>query len=490
MKVLFLNPPFHLRFSREQRSPAVTKSNTFYYPKWLATAAGVAIKSGHAVDLIDAPASGVNRQYIVDRVLAKEYEAIVCTTSTPSIKNDLEAAQAMKQASPKVRICMVGPHVSVFAKSLMEENDCIDCIAVREYEYTVKEWLEALKCNAGLENVNGLVWRRNGKEVVQNAPRNPVENLDELPFVSETYKRFLKIEDYFYAHSLYPIIAIDSSRGCPFKCTFCVYPQTFSGHSMRYRSESNVADEMEYIAREFPQVKSVMFEDDSFIISRKRTKALADEFIRRGNKIRFDCNCRADIGGDVELMKSLSAAGARLFCVGFESGDQTILEGMKKSLKLEKVGDFMRACKSAGIMVHGCFMVGNPNETMKSMRHTLEYAKSIGVDTAQFFPIMVYPGTVAYDEAQKAGHLKTDNFSKWVTEAGLHNCVVELPGLSSQEMVAFCDLARREFYLRPEYLFYKFRQSITDFGEFKRNLKGFKKLSRHLARSVFKTKEA
>lgn len=490
MKVLFLNPPFHPRFSRESRSPAVAKSDTLYYPKWLSYATGVALQNGHEADLVDAPAWEVNTRYIIDRIRQKGIEAVVCDTSTPSIVNDLRVVQELRQQLPALPVCMVGRHVSVLAEQTLRSAPYLDYVAVREYEYTVRDWLAALASGASMENVDGLVWRNRRGEIVRNKPRASIENLDELPFVTEVYKRYLRIEDYFYGHSLHPLVVFDTSRGCPFQCSFCVYPQTFSGHIMRYRSVANVADEFDFVARELPQVRTVMLEDDTFIINRHRTLDLANELIRRGNRIPFDSNCRADIGGDVELLKTLHQAGARLFCVGFESGDDTVLKHMKKSLKLSKADAFVDACRQAGIMVHGCFMVGNLNETHETMEQTLTLAKRLNPDTAQFFPIMVYPGTSAYDEAKQKGYIASEDYSKWLTEEGLHNSVVNLPGVTHQELVEFCDRARREFYLRPGYLFYKLGQSFRDFGELKRNLKGFAKLSRYLVRGSFPKSEA
>ena len=490
MKVLFLNPPFHPRFSRESRSPAVAKSDTLYYPKWLSYAAGVALQNGHDVDLVDAPAWEVNTQYVIDRIAQKGIQAVVCDTSTPSIVNDLRVVQTIRQQYPKMPVCMVGRHVSVLAEETLRSAPSLDYVAVREYEYTVRDWLAALASGASMEAVDGLVWRNRRGEIVRNKPRAAIENLDELPFVTEVYKRYLRVEDYFYGHSLHPLVVFDTSRGCPFQCSFCVYPQTFSGHTMRYRSVGNVADEFDFVARELPQIKTIMLEDDTFIINKHRTLELANELIRRGNKIPFDSNCRADIGGDVEFMKTLHQAGARLFCVGFESGDDAVLKHMKKSLKLSKADVFVEACRKAGIMVHGCFMVGNLNETRKTMEETLALAKHLNPDTAQFFPIMVYPGTSAYNEAKKKGYIASEDFSNWLTEEGLHNSVVNLPGVTHQELVEFCDRARREFYLRPSYLLYKLRQSLTDYREFKRNLKGFAKLSRYLLRGSFPKPEA
>src|SRR5262245_16781237 len=111
MHVLFLNPPFHARFSREQRSPDVTKSGTLYYPKWLASAAGVAMKAGHEVDLVDAPAAEISIDDVIDRLEAKNIDAVVCDTSTPSIMNDIKVVEAIRDARPKTQILLVGRHV-------------------------------------------------------------------------------------------------------------------------------------------------------------------------------------------------------------------------------------------------------------------------------------------------------------------------------------------------------------------------------------------
>lgn len=490
MHVLFLNPPFHPRFSREQRSPAVTKSGTLYYPKWLATAAGVAIKNGHRVDLLDSPAAGYSVQAVTDRIAAKNIEAVVCDTSTPSILNDVSVIESLVAAKPSLQVLMVGRHVSSLPSQTLDMSPALEAVALREYEYTVRDWLEAKACGADLSTVDGLVWRqRKSGEIVINRPRPAIENLDEIPFVTEVYKRFLHTRDYFYGHSLWPLVVFDTSRGCPYHCSFCVYPQTFSGHKMRYRSVSNVADEFEFVAREMPEIKTVMLEDDTFIISKPRTMELANELIRRGNKLPFDSNCRADIGAEGDLLATLNRAGARLFCVGFESGDVEVIHGMKKNnddRRDAKYHDeafrFIQRCREAGIMVHGCFMVGNLNETPASMEKTLAFAKKLRPDTAQFFPIMVYPGTVAYEEAKSRGYIQSEDWSAWLTKDGLHNSIVTLPNITHEQLVSFCDRARRSFYLSPPYLTYKLRQSLKDRRELQRNLKGFIKLSKYLLR--------
>lgn len=490
MHVLFLNPPFHPRYSREQRSPAVTKSGTLYYPKWLAHAAGVAIKCGHAVDLVDAPAAGYSVREIIDRIEAKNIEAVICDTSTPSILNDVDVVNSLVAAKPSLHVLLVGRHVSSLPRETLAMSDSVEAVAIREYEFTVRDWLEAKDCGADLSAVDGLAWRKSGTgEIVVNQQREAIKNLDELPFVSEVYKRFLHTPDYFYGHSLWPLVVFDTSRGCPYHCSFCVYPQTFSGHTMRYRSVSNVADEFEFVSREMPEIKTVMLEDDTFIISKPRTMQLAHELIRRGNKLPFDANCRADIGAESELLSTLHKAGARLFCVGFESGDVDVINGMKKNNDdrrdakyHEEAYRFVRLCQQSGIMVHGCFMVGNLNETPASMEKTLTFAKRLQPDTAQFFPIMVYPGTTAYEEAKRRNYIQIENWNEWLTKDGLHNSVVNLPHITHEQLVSFCDRARRSFYLSTSYLFYKLKQSLRDPRELQRNVKGFVTLSKYLLR--------
>jgi radical SAM superfamily enzyme YgiQ (UPF0313 family) len=193
------------------------------------------------------------------------------------------------------------------------------------------------------------------------------------------------------------------------------------------------------------------------------------------------------VGVDIGFLKLLKKAGARLFCVGFESGDDSVLSHMKKNLDLSTAEKFMKNCRKAGIMVHGCFMVGNLNETRQTLQKTLDLALKLKPDTAQFFPIMVYPGTVAYEEAKEKGYLETEDFSKWLTSEGLHNSVINLPNISHRELVEFCDYARRKYYLNPSYLLYKGLQSIRNPKEIKRNFMGFARLASYLLAGSFKS---
>lgn len=462
MNILMLNPPFLHHFSREQRSPAVTKSGTFYYPMWLCYSAGVLEDNGHDVILIDAPADDSDNMGIMPRIKEFSPELIVVDTSTPTIYNDIDVAVSLKKIIPSSFVVLVGPHVSALPEESLRIDENIDAVARREYDYTIRDLAYALENHKDLNSVLGLSFRADGK-IIHNPDRPLPENLDEIPFVARAYKRHLDIRDYFYGHSRYPIVTIVMGRGCPYRCVYCVYPQTFGGKKYRYRSARNVVDEMEFIIREFPDVKEIMFEDDTLTANKRKCRELCEEIIRRKLKILWSANSRADV--DTDTLRIMKTAGCRLLCVGIESGVQNVLDQMKKNLKVDRIREFMRNAKKAGILVHGCFLLGTPGETRETLRITLDFAKELGPDTAQFFPIMVYPGTEAYDWAEQNGYLSTTDFSKWLTPDGLHYCVVSRPGLTNTELVNFCDNARREFYLRPAYIVYRIKRLFLHPGE-------------------------
>ncbi len=477
MKVLALNPPFLKKFSRPQRSPAVTKSGTLYFPMWLSYAAGVLEKDGHEVDLIDAPADGYDLEYVMQRSKKLSPDLMIIETSTPSIYNDVAVAGRLKDLFPSSFIILVGTHVSALPDETLSIDERVDAVAHREYDYTLRGLARTLAKKGDLREVLGISFREDGK-IIENEKRPLIEDLDELPFVSSVYKRFLKIENYFNPNALYPMVTITSSRGCPFKCTFCVYPQTLMGRGFRLRSVENVVDEVEYITKNFPQAKAIFFEDDTLTINKKRCVELAESIIKRGIKISWTANAR--VGLDYETMRIMKEAGCRSFCVGFESGSQTILDNMKKSSKIDLMFEFMKNAKKAGILIHGCFMAGLPGETKDTMKQTLDLAKKLNPDTVQFYPVMVYPGTEAYDWYKSKGLLVTDEFSKWITPGGLHNTVVKTEELSPEELVMFCDNARREFYLRPAYLSYKIGQMFFHPREIRRTVKSARTFFKYL----------
>ncbi len=477
MKILMLNPPFLPKFSRFSRSPAVTKSGTIYYPIWHAYATGLLEKHGHDVKLIDAPADGLSRGDCFKIAHGFKPNMVVVYTSTPSIFNDIEVAAVIKDILPDSFIVLTGPHVSALPEESLKIDYRVDAIARREYDLTLVDLAATLPDRTKLNNILGITYRQNG-EIFSTPDRDFIENLDALPFVSEVYKKHLKIENYFYAHCRYPVVSIFTSRGCYGRCNYCVYPEQMFGRKQRQRSPENIVEEFEYIEKELSQVKEVLIDDDTFSFNQEHTIHFCELMIKKGIRLPWTVECRATLRYDT--MKIMKKAGCRLIVVGFESADDNVLKNMKKGLTFERMKEFVRDAKKAGIMIHSCFMAGNVGETKDTLMKSLKFAKEINADTCQFFPLMVYPGTEAYDWAKSNGYLTTTDYKKWLTEDGLHNCVVSTPELSAEDLVNFCDYARRSYYLSPKYLSYKILKIVRQPEELKKTLKSAKTFFRYL----------
>jgi radical SAM superfamily enzyme YgiQ (UPF0313 family) len=477
MKILALNPPFLKGFSRESRSPAVAKSGTFYYPMWLAYSVGYLEKSGHEVLFLDAPGAQLNLDQVLEKTLAFGPDLAIIDTSTPSIYSDIETAVALKKAVPGLFTVLVGVHVSALPAETLGLSERLDAVAFGEYDETLLDLAEKLsegRFDERLRSIKGLAFRSSSGAVVKNAPRPFITDLDAFPLVSGVYKKHLDISPYFYGHSLYPLVVIMTGRGCPFRCTYCVVPQVLQGHTYRKRSIASIGEEFRYIRDNFPEVKEIMIEDDTLTADKNRCRELSRELIDNHlTSIPWSANSRADV--DYETMVLMKKAGCRLFCVGFESGEQAVLDSIQKGTNIETIRHFVKDAKRAGIMIHGCFMVGNRGETPATLEKTLRFAKELNPDTAQFYPIMVYPGTSDFAYFKGKGWIVSNNFREWITPEGLHSSTVSNPDLPYEALVAFCDRARREFYLRPRYLFFKALQGLRHPYEAQRNLKAFSK---------------
>jgi radical SAM superfamily enzyme YgiQ (UPF0313 family) len=477
MEILLLNPPFLPRYSREQRSPAVTKSGTLYYPMWLSYATALLDEKGFDCVLIDAVVKSGETK--LERYIRKgDPKLIVLDTSTPSISNDLIWAVHLKERFPSAFILLVGPHVSVLGEEIMSEIPYIDGVARGEYEFIVVEVAERLRDgNNNMKGIEGIICRDNGN-IVNGRKRHLLRDLDKIPYVSKAYLKHLNHTDYFYSHSRYPIVITLSARGCPYGCIYCLYPQTFSGQVYRPRSIDAVVSELEFIQKGFKPLREVMFEDDSFVVDEERTFLLAEAIINSRFRLPFSCNARPDVS--YKTLKVLKKAGLRLMCVGFESGNQKILNSINKKTDISTIERFVRDARRVGIMIHGCFMVGSPDDDVKMIKETYRFAERLNTDTAQFFPVMVYPGTSIYRQMKKLGYIDADNFRDWLTPDGLHNCVLSNPHLKGLELVKFCNEARKHYYLRPLYIVRKIIQSYVNSQEAIRNIKAAGNLLRHL----------
>ncbi len=480
MKLCFINPPFKAeygKFSRESRSPSIGHSGVLYYPLWLVYAAAVAEENGFSVAFIDAPAKQMD---VTGAMLRVEKEAsdtslFVLDTSTPSIYSDAAFGARLKKKYPASKVMLVGTHPSAMDVETLSINMEIDYIARHEYDYIVLETAKALRDGTDISAVCGLTYRDSRGKILRNPDAGYIEELDRIPMAAPFIKKYLDVMDYVFPAASYPAIQIFTGRGCPAHCNYCVYPQTLHGHKYRLRSPENVVAEFQYIAENFPMVHEVVIEDDTFTANKKRVIEICKRLVEAGlhKRLKWLCNARVNI--DLETMQAMKKAGCHLIIPGFESYNEQILINIKKGSNLELIDNYVKNAKKASLMVHACYMVGNMGETRETMETTLAAAMRFKTDTAQFFPLVPYPGTEAYGWAKSNGYI-IGGYEDYLQEDGTLNCVLNTPELSAQELVEFCAYARRKYYIRPWYIMHRIWKGIQDFEDLKRSLKAFWRL--------------
>ncbi|PIE67503.1 MAG: B12-binding domain-containing radical SAM protein [Deltaproteobacteria bacterium] len=467
-KVLVINEPFVKDFCRTQRWAARTRGRALRAPDWLAYTTAVLEKEGVDVELYDFPAKDWGKDKLRVLVREKAPTLVVLDSTTPSIYSDIECAQICKEASPGVKIIMVGPHVTVCdGQTLREAGGKVDAVARGEYEYTVRDYAKCVLSGVEPGDVMGLTWL-DGEAIIRNPDRLLIEDLDELPFPAWGH---LDLWDYFDGSKYYPYIDVIGGRGCPFKCNFCLWPQTMHGNRYRLRSPENIVAEIKWVLEKWPKAieGEFFFEDDTFTVNKKRAHAFCDLLIKSGIKCNWSVNSRADVV-DEELFRHMKKAGCRLLLVGFESGSQKMLDKMRKGIKLEKMCRFIVAAKKAGLAIHGCFVLGLPGETRQTMQETLDFSLDHPLDTVQFSGAVPFPGTVYFENAREEGLLRAKRWDEWLND-GEQSAVVDYPGLTKKEVEDHVNKGLRQFYLRPGFLI-KFLLETRSKQDLYRKLRG------------------
>ena len=437
MKPLFLNPPTFEDFdggagARYQASREVT---SFWYPTWLCYPAGMIAGSR----VVDAPVQKLTLEDCLK--IALDYDMVVIYTSTPTLRIDTETARRIKKQKPATVTIFTGPHVTVLPdETLRATAGAVDIVCRGEFDYAVKELAEGREW----ENVAGISFRRND-QVCHTPDRLLLTDLDALPFASQIYQRDLPIQEYVIPHFLHPYVSIYSSRGCPSRCIYCLWPQTISGQRMRTRSPESVYQEVKWIKENMPEVREVSFDDDTFTANRDHARAVARLIGPLG--ISWTINARANC--DYETLKIMREAGLRHVVVGYETGNDQILKNVKKGITKEQAINFTRDCKNLGLSVHGAFIMGLPGESRETILETIEFAKRLDLNSIQASLASPYPGTEFFDLCKSEGWIASDTF---LDESGHQKCVVNYPNLSNQEIYDAVELFYDKFYFRPRYI--------------------------------------
>ena len=468
MKTLLLNPPSFAGFDggAGARYQATREITAFWYPTWLAYPAGLIPESR----LLDAPAHGVSPEETVQ--IAADFAFVVIFTSTAGFANDIRLAELMKTANPALRIAMVGPHVTVLPEQSLRAGTAVDFVVRKEFDHAVAE----IARGKPAAEIAGISFRE-GERIVHNPDRPPLEDLDSLPFAVDIYRRDLDFRQYDIPFIKYPYVSFYTSRGCPAQCTFCLWPQTMSGHRIRTRSIGNVVAELKRAFRHFPEAREIFFDDDTFTWNRQRIM----EFCRAFKPLGFTWSCNARVNTDYEVLREMKDAGCRLLVVGFESGDPVILKNIRKGATVEQARELMKNCRRLGLQVHGDFQIGHPGETRETIARTVRFAIELDPDTIQVSISHPFPGTRFYDYLVANGYLVA---AEMADAQGHQLPVISYPDLSRDEIVAAVQDFYRRYYYRPRIIFRILRGALGNSDDRRRIVKegreflGFRSQSR------------
>ncbi len=435
---------------------------SFWYPTWLAQPAAMVEGSR----LIDAPAHDQGWEDIAHEVDGKEL--IILHTSTPSFNQDIRTAALIKARNPGALIGFVGAKVAVEPDKSLAATPDVDFVAREEYDFTILEIAQGKP----LADVDGITWRAPDGAFVRNRDRAAIEDMDVLPMVSPVYKRDLVIEKYFGGYLKHPYVSFYTGRGCKSRCTFCLWPQTISGHNYRFRSVPKVIEEVEYILREIPQTKEIFFDDDTLTDNHDRVEELAIAlgklgFGQPGFPVSWSCNAKANVPR--KTLEVLKANGLRLLLVGYESGNQKILHNIKKGLLVDVAKRFTRDCHELGIVIHGTFILGLPGETLETIEETIEYAKEIDPHTIQVSLAAPYPGTFLYKQATENGWF--DGSDHLLTDGGNQIAQLSYPHLPASVIFDKVEEFYKRFYFRPRKIGAIVGEMVRDFDMMKRRLR-------------------
>jgi radical SAM superfamily enzyme YgiQ (UPF0313 family) len=441
------------------------------HPDWLLTAVAVLEKVEFEVQFLDGAAMNLGQEQVASTLKKSRPGLLVLHTTTPSIDSDLSYATLAKELLSDCRTVVVGPHVTAEPETTLKRaNGSVDVVARGEYDCTLQELAKLTSSDwsiTKLSKVLGISYLDDKGKAVHN-PTRPYLDVNELPFPAWQH-----IDPRWYrdAGKRFPFITLISGRGCFGRCTFCRDVPLMEGRKLRMRDPELVVDEIEYDLALFPHLREVMFETDTFTASPKHVQGICEEILRRRLKVTWSCNCRTDM--DLKLLPLMKRAGCRMLMVGFEFGTQESLDAVKKGTNLGHSVRLAEEAERLGFTVHGCFMFGAPGETKESALKTIEFAKSLLMDTIQFSGICAYPGSEIYNWANERGFIVPSDWREWVDESWEQVTVLSYPELDKDEIDRLIDKGLKEFYLRPRQMM-RMAKGIRTYDDLRRKIFGLK----------------
>jgi radical SAM superfamily enzyme YgiQ (UPF0313 family) len=400
-KIVLLNPPL----SPEERYGSLSGSGSFAPPLGLAILASVARSSGLDVRIIDAACLGLSYREAASEILKESPDFLGITAVTISAHNAARVAKLVKESNADFPIVLGGAHLTAVPFETMEKFPSFDLGVVGEGEETFRELIEALRTKSDLNDVKGLIVRKDD-QLLFTGQRPFIKILDEIPLPAWDLLPYLPKYYRPPLHGVkhFPATSLVTSRGCPNQCTFC--DRSLFGNRLREFSAEYVLRMIKHLHFKYG-IRDLLIDDDNFVVFRRRLEKLTELLKKENLNLSWSCNARVDLvnPGMLKLMKQ---AGCWQISYGIESGSQKILNLVKKSITLEQIEQALRWTRESGIKSKGFFMLGYPTETVETMKETIDFACKLPLDDSQFAMFTPLPGTEVSKDILKYGTFKND----------------------------------------------------------------------------------
>ncbi len=469
MRVLFLNPPpvEGVNVVREGRCMQRTGAWTAVWaPVSLATTAAVLREQGMEVRLADCSVEDIDLAGLGRMLREWQPSLVVINTATPSIESDVAIASLVKKEQPLAKSLAIGIHPSALPDSCLGMDANLDMVVRGEPEYAIRDAALALGGGGELGSVAGLSWRDDAGVVHHNGKRPFITDLDELPFPAWD---LVDTSLYSLPFSGKPFLLVATARGCPYGCTFCAN-KIYYGARLRKRSPERIVDEMQWAGERFG-IRDFLIWSESFTNDQDYAMETAAEIRRRGLDINWVCNSRVDTISP-ELLRAIKAAGCWMIGYGVESGNQDVLDLVRKGTTLAQAVNAVRMAQEAGLEVTGHCILGFPGETEETMQQTINFSKFLKLDYVQFYCAVAFPGSSLYDRCVESGWIEAGADWKYFEQ---NFSVINTPELSAARVMAARERAYRQFYRQPHVVLNSVRKirRPVDVANFARMVKDF-----------------
>lgn len=476
MKVVVTNPPWPgegYGARSNVRWPHRRGDKKLAFPIYLAYTNALLKKDGFESRGIDAiwEEWGINK--FVDEMKKICPRVIFMEVSTPSIMWDLETAEKLKGEMPWCTIVFCGPHATHFHEKIITNYTFVDVCVRGEFERAASDICKAVMRKKKLSGVAGITFRDSRGKVIVNKNRPLEQNMDDMPYPDRKDFPIERYQQAFYSGKKTAIVI--SSRGCPFQCTYCLWPSTLTMRKYRSRDPIKVVDEVEYLIKK-EKVDEIFFDDDEFTMDRQKVTVFCNEILKRDIRIKWHCMGRVNVVNQ-DVLSLMNRAGCYQIFYGFESGSEKILVNVKKGITKEQIRAAVKMTKKAGIVCGGSFIIGTPEESMETFKETIRFAKSLGA-WLQFVLCSPFPGTPMYDEAKRKGLITAKS---WADFDGCGDPIMKTNYLSQDELAGIIRKAYISYYTSPRVIAANI-VSVRNYDQARRFARGAKSI---LSRLVY-----